>query len=548
MRLPAEALGREALQHVAQGNEGLLVRAAHVRARALPAVVFQVHVCASNQALHLTLLCATDGVRSKHWDIRFFQIIGTDLVVRLLALVQPSVARARPRFTSTLATAVAFATELLACAQWGVDREEMVNEVGLKRFDLIGCRVELRSEDKASSKGYRPRFKLVHPDRTLTFEVPSNGVAFAEIKEAVAAWSAVLMSAIEKANMGAEGAALRAAQSRSPEEAAALAERLMSQYDPDFAPQFDVDEEVDFHDATPDSLQDTVTAVFEGDGALGMSLVAQEIRSHELPPGWSQTQEEDGRVVYLMPGGKGRQYERPKAHEYQSVQIQGISPTGLVGTGQYFEKHSSQVDFLQVGMVLDALNGESVAGVSFKKIMERIKAAGRPVELTFHMPIDGQPETLTPRRGDTLQSFGERRSGPETAPARSVAQFNRTVGLKTGGSTAQSSMVSFSAHPARRVRASTAGPADYDDPKDDGAGASDDDDDYVDASTELQSFRSLQGSAEMLVSKLMRMLLPAEPHLAHASCCPAFRLLCCGLPNALDLLHHCRTKRLRCFT
>eukprot|EP01043_Picozoa_sp_COSAG02_P060975 COSAG02_NODE_8086_length_2716_cov_2.370653_1_plen_531_part_00 len=422
-----------------------------------------------------------------------------------------------------------------------------MNQVGLKRFDLMGCRVELRSEEKATSKGYRPRFKLVHPDRTLTFEVPSNGVPFAEIKEAVAAWSAVLMSAIEKANMGAEGAALRAAQSRSPEEAAALAARLMSQYDPDFAPQFDVDEDDDFHDATADSLQDTVTAVFECDGALGMSLVAQEIRSNELPPGWSQTQEEDGRVVYLMPGGEGRQYQRPKANEHQCVQIQSISQNGLVGTGQYFEKNSSQVDFLQVGMVLDALNGESVAGVSFKKIMQSIKAAGRPVELTFHMPIDGQVETLTPRKRDALQSFGERDGGLEAAPARSAAQFNRTVGPKTVEASAQSSMVSVSAQSPRRVRAETAGPADYDDPKDEAAGASDDDD-YVDASTQLQSFRSLQGSAEMLVSKLKRMLLPAAPHLARASCCPACRLLCCGVLNAMGVLHHCRTKRLRCFT
>ena len=43
---------------------------------------------------------------------------------------------------------------------------------------------ELRSDAKASSKGYRPRFKLVHPERTITFEVPSGGVPFGEIKEA----------------------------------------------------------------------------------------------------------------------------------------------------------------------------------------------------------------------------------------------------------------------------------------------------------------------------------------------------------------------------
>lgn len=415
--------------------------------------------------------------------------------------------------------------------------------MGLKRFDLMGCRVELRSEQKASSKGYRPRFKLVHPNRTLTFEVPSNGVPFAEIKEAVAAWSTVLMTAIKKADMGAEGAALRAAQTRSsPEEAAKLAERLMSQYDPDFAPQFAADEDDEFQDATAGSLQDigrlmsqydpgphsgvlgpdTVTAVFEGDGALGMTLVAQEIHSNELPPGWTQEQEEDGRVVYLMPGGGGRQHERPKSHEYQSVQIQSISPSGLVGTGQYYEKNSGQVDFLQVGMVLDALNGESVAGITFKKVMGRIKAAGRPVELSFHIPIDGQAETFSPRRSDALPTLGERGSGLEAAPARSASQFNRTVGSKTGKAAAQSSLVSFSSQPARRVRASTAGPADYDDPKDEAAAASDDDD-YVDASTELQSFRSLQGSAEMLVSK-PQVHVPAccSPHCSPTSYCAAF--------------------------
>ena len=91
--------------------------------------------------------------------------------------------------------------------------------------------------------------------------------------------------------------------------------------------------------------------------------------------------------------------------------------------------------------------------------MSRIKAAGRPLELTFHLPIDGQAETFSPRNSVDLA-------------------------------------------PVRRVRASTAGPTDYDDPKDKGAAGSDDDE-YVDAATELQSFHSLQGSAELLVSNLI---------------------------------------------
>ena len=68
----------------------------------------------------------------------------------------------------------------------------------------------------------------------------------------------------------------------------------------------------------------------------------------------------------------------------------------------------------------------------------------------------------------------------------------------------------------------TAGPSDYDDPQDEDAAASDDDE-YVDAATELQSFRALQGSAELLVSKLTRVLFPECSSHPTASC------FCCNL-------------------
>lgn len=404
-----------------------------------------------------------------------------------------------------------------------------MDEVGLKRFDLSGCRVELRSEEKASAKGYRPRFKLVHPNRTLTFEVPSNGVPFPEITAAVAAWSEVLMAAIKKADRRAEGAALRAGQPKSPAEAAALAERLMSQYDID---QFAVDEDDDDFGAGEarsggGGPPPSTTAVFEGAGALGLTLGAEEIGSDELPPGWTEEQEADGRTVYVMPRGQGKQYKRPNSHEHQSAVIQSIAAGGLVATGQYREKNSSRVDFLRAGMVLDAVNGDSVIGVPFKRVLNRIKTAGRPVELTFHMPIAGQAEMFSPRN--------EERPSPTLA-----GLFNRRVESNGETDRAESSSPSksLSSPPPRRVRASTAGPADYDDPKDEAAVASDDDD-YVDAATELQSFRSLQGSAELLVSKLNRCCCKRA-----ASCCAGltFTLLCL---NALALMQTYRTRRLR---
>ena len=58
-----------------------------------------------------------------------------------------------------------------------------------------------------------------------------GGVPLVDVKEAVKAWSSVLMTAIKKADRGAEGAALRggmAPPQRSAEEAADIAARLMS--------------------------------------------------------------------------------------------------------------------------------------------------------------------------------------------------------------------------------------------------------------------------------------------------------------------------------
>ena len=100
--------------------------------------------------------------------------------------------------------------------------------------------------------------------------------------------------------------------------------------------------------------------------------------------------------------------------------------------------------FLCEGTMLDAVNGETVASVPFKKVMSRIKAAG----LTFHQPIDGQAETFSSR------------SSVDPAPVR-------------------------------RARASTAGPTDYDDLKGKAAAGSGDDE-YVDAATELQSLQQDQ--------------------------------------------------------
>ena len=66
-----------------------------------------------------------------------------------------------------------------------------------------------------------------------------------------------------------------------------------------------------------------------------------ETGSDELPPGWTREQDEDGRTVYLMPGGQGKQYERPKSQENQSVRIQSIFPSGLVGAGLYYDKSTA---------------------------------------------------------------------------------------------------------------------------------------------------------------------------------------------------------------
>ena len=89
---------------------------------------------------------------------------------------------------------------------WGAERAELADDAGAKRFELAGCRLEMRSEAKASLKGWLPRFKLVHPDRTLTFEVPSGGVELALLKEALAAWSSVLLAAIKSADAAQEAA------------------------------------------------------------------------------------------------------------------------------------------------------------------------------------------------------------------------------------------------------------------------------------------------------------------------------------------------------
>ena len=89
---------------------------------------------------------------------------------------------------------------------WGAERAELADDAGAKRFELAGCRLEMRSEAKASLKGWLPRFKLVHPDRTLTFEVPSGGVKLALLKEALASWSSVLLAAIKSADAAQEAA------------------------------------------------------------------------------------------------------------------------------------------------------------------------------------------------------------------------------------------------------------------------------------------------------------------------------------------------------
>ena len=89
---------------------------------------------------------------------------------------------------------------------WGAERAELADDAGAKRFELAGCRLEMRSEAKASLKGWLPRFKLVHPDRTLTFEVPSGGVKLALLKDALASWSSVLLAAIKSADAAQEAA------------------------------------------------------------------------------------------------------------------------------------------------------------------------------------------------------------------------------------------------------------------------------------------------------------------------------------------------------
>lgn len=117
-------------------------------------------------------------VCSKHWDVRFFQIVGHTIVVRPKLLRRAAAARPQDRaqnptpFLVENHQLVLSATHLSAL-QWTLDRQDTAGQVGRKAFDLMGCRVELRSDEKAERKGYRPRFKLVNKERTLTFEVPS---------------------------------------------------------------------------------------------------------------------------------------------------------------------------------------------------------------------------------------------------------------------------------------------------------------------------------------------------------------------------------------
>ena len=114
-------------------------------------------------------------------------------------------------------------------------------------------------------------------------------------------------------------------------------------------------------------------------GCYGLWLQhGKELGSDELPPGWT-SRCEDGHTVYVGPGGDA-QPNRPKSREHQAAVIQAISPDGLAGKHQYYERSTpSMTSFLSVGMILDDINGCSVAGMPFKTVMSTIKGAGRCV-------------------------------------------------------------------------------------------------------------------------------------------------------------------------
>ena len=91
------------------------------------------------------------------------------------------------------------------------------------------------------------------------------------------------------------------------------------------------------------------TAVFDATGPLGITLFGKELRSEELPPGWT-SRYEDGRTVYLSPAGAA-QLNRPKSHEHQAAVVQAISPDGLAGKGQYYERSTPSMTYAHTATI-----------------------------------------------------------------------------------------------------------------------------------------------------------------------------------------------------
>ena len=141
-------------------------------------------------------------------------------------------------------------------------------------------------------------------------------------------------AAAEKAKQEAEAAAAAtataAAAAKSEEEAAkaAAAEAVA--------------------EAATEAAKPRLTAVFEAEGSLGIT--------------WAKDgSSESATIKEIMPA----------AYKYSK-------------DGKYHEKSDASVtSFLAVGMVLDAVNGESLAKNAFQEVLETIMAAGRPLELTF---------------------------------------------------------------------------------------------------------------------------------------------------------------------
>jgi len=180
-------------------------------------------------------------------------------------------------------------------------------------------------------------------------------------------------------------------------------------------------------------------------------------------------------------------------------------------------------------MVLDHINGDSVAGVPFKTVMSTIKAAGRPLELTFHEPVTGDAASFSPRAGTLSDSPARDPFAPPPVQAGagpfayatgvildpgpqavvpplnvpSASLFNKRLApAAQSASIGRGSGEEAVAVPSPRLRFATG--TDFDDPVSPGAGS---DEEYTVATEEwlggqMQHFHALQGSTEELDKQL----------------------------------------------